>query len=116
MLVSRTFLDDEVDEVGGCSRSDWAFDTENFTSDDFDFHVVVLVDWNLFILEFLVGRWAELVFGIEVQPQLKANRRCVETSRHLCVYDAFASCHPLDVTGAKCASIVFEVFMANLTR
>ena len=100
VFVSSAFLDDEVDEVGGCPRSDWTFDAEYLSCDDLNFHIVVRVNGDVVAFELLVLWRAELALGVEVQPELKAHCRCVETRRHLCVNDALASRHPLNVTGA----------------
>ena len=61
----------------------------------------------------LVLRLAKLIFGIKIDPKLESERRLIETARHLCVHDAFASCHPLDVTSTDPAAVTFEVLVQN---
>lgn len=61
----------------------------------------------------LVLRLAKLIFGVKIDPKLESERRLIETARHLCVHDAFASCHPLDVTSTDPAAVTFEVLVQN---
>ena len=97
VLVDGVCYDDEVNKVRGSPRRDRAFNAEDLPSNDFHFHVSVLVNRNLVTLELLVIRFIHLTLGIEVKPQLESNSRRVEACRHLRVNDAFASGHPLDV-------------------
>ena len=59
---------------------------------------------------------AELVLGFKVDPKLEPQRILLEASRHLCVHDALASGHPLEVAWPNHTRIPLEVLMVHLPR
>ena len=106
----------KVDEVGLSANHDRALHAEDISSDHFGFHAsTVIVDWNVCSLELLVLRLAEFVLGLKVDPQLEAVRPLLEAGRHLCMDNAPASRHPLDVSCANDASSASEVFVVDFT-
>ena len=110
-------LEVEIDEVCRCSRHYWTSDTEDVTRNDLRFHSCsIVIDGDCVRRELLVLRFAELVLGLKIYPELEAERVFFETSRHLCMDNPLASRHPLDVTRAYNASIALEILMMHLTR
>ena len=66
VVIYRTFIDGEINEVGWCSGSHWTLYSENLTSDNFGVDLVIFVDWELVCLEFLILWLAVFVLSIKV--------------------------------------------------
>lgn len=107
----------EVNEVGWRSSDDWTSHAEHLTGHNLCNHASpVIIRRNRVRLELLVLRLAKLVFRFQVDPQLEAERVLLKAARHLCVHDALARGHPLDVAFADDARISFEVFVVHFPR
>lgn len=111
-----TFAELEVDEVGRCASLNRPLNVENFPRDDFGLHANsgVLKSRNFISQVLLVLRVTKLVLSVEIYPQLKAETCFIKAGRHLSVYDALASGHPLDITWADLAPVPLEVFVLDL--
>jgi len=98
MLVLSACVDGEVNKVGRSSGSDWPFHPKYFSCDHLGMDLVILILWDVPLQEFLVLGLTELVLGIKVDPELEADARLLKAGRHFGVHDAFAGCHPLDIS------------------
>jgi hypothetical protein len=114
-VLSVVRFEDEVDKVGGSARNNRSFNAKHFTRDNFCGHASLRISehGNRIRKVLLVLRLAKLIFGVKIDPKLESERGLVKTGRHLCVHDAFASCHPLDISRTDPAAVTFEVLMQN---
>lgn len=58
----------------------------------------------------------ELIFSLEIDPELEAKRRLCEASRHLSMDNTSTSSHPLQISRPDHSRVAFKVFVSNLSR